>query len=379
MPQVLELVELAFVADEDVYDHIYVVHQHPFTLRQAFLAVRYLAQFFAYLVYHMVGDGPYLRGRIRLTNDEPAAHRIGDIFQVQDNNVLPLLILNTIDDEIGLGILQRGLRSSFSHTLLLMLHKITDSLRSNHNTVFTGKVLVELDECPSTNDWLKEALRTEKPPEGLVVTTRYQSAGRGQSGRIWQVEPGMNLTFSVLFRPVFLSPAELFLLNQTVALAVYDVVGSALPEAQVHIKWPNDLLINGKKAAGILLETTVRKQVETAIIGIGLNVLQTDFPGLPDATSLNREGASMNDPQQLLFPLLQQLETGYLLLRNGRSATGIRQRYHEHLLGMNQKRTFRAADRDFEATVLGVSDDGLLRLEMDGKEERFSVGSIGWE
>jgi BirA family biotin operon repressor/biotin-[acetyl-CoA-carboxylase] ligase len=263
-----------------------------------------------------------------------------------------------------------------------MLHKIKYSLSSIHNTLFTGKVLICHNTLPSTNAALRNMLQQGPVAEGTVVWATHQTAGKGQGNKTWQSEPGQNLTFSLLYRPVFLAPSDIFLLNKVVALALYDTLEPLLPGKALHIKWPNDLLIEGRKTAGILIEIGLRKNVETAIIGIGLNIQQTAFPDLPDATSIAIETGRHLQLEELLTSLLQQLEAAYLLLRSqpGRhTAEQLHQRYEQHLWAKGTLRQFRRGAHTFLATVQGVDKEGKLVLLRNGVEERFQVGEISWK
>lgn len=214
--------------------------------------------------------------------------------------------------------------------------------------------------------------------DGTVVWALEQTAGRGQGNNVWETLAGENLTFSLLYRPTFLPADGVFILNKMVALALLDTLPIFLPNTPIHIKWPNDIMVNGRKVAGILIETSLRTQVETAIIGIGCNVNQRDFPGLPFATSLLLEGGEQIDIEKLLHLLLQNLEAGYLLLRRDPKAAGIHQRFNEHLWGRGEHRQWETNGEKFGATLLGVLSDGRLQLEHDGSIESYELGQIRW-
>lgn len=139
-----------------------------------------------------------------------------------------------------------------------------------------GREIIVLAETHSTNDLAAQAGR-DGAAEGLVIFAESQRAGRGRLNRKWISPPGKGLLFSVLLRPER-PPAEWPQLTFCAALAVANAV-EAFCSAAVTIKWPNDVLVNGRKIAGILLETH-QKPTPYVVLGIGLNVLQTkaDFP-----------------------------------------------------------------------------------------------------
>lgn len=141
-----------------------------------------------------------------------------------------------------------------------------------------------LDEAASTNDEVRSR------GVGGVVVARRQSAGRGQRGNTWSSAAGQNLTFSMLLDTSFLPAAGQFLLSEVVALAVVDALASFGVTAMV--KWPNDIYVDSRKIAGILIENDIRgERLWRSVVGVGLNVNQTTFPAeLPNPTSMRLEG-----------------------------------------------------------------------------------------
>ena len=131
------------------------------------------------------------------------------------------------------------------------------------------------DTLPSTNSYL--AGIAADAPHGTVVMAREQTAGRGQRGNSWEAEPGCNITLSLLLRPEGLHPARQFVISQAVSLAIADMV-SHFVAAPVSIKWPNDIYVDNRKICGILIENTITgTSIDRTIVGIGLNVNQTEF------------------------------------------------------------------------------------------------------
>jgi BirA family biotin operon repressor/biotin-[acetyl-CoA-carboxylase] ligase len=176
------------------------------------------------------------------------------------------------------------------------------------STRWLSKKYQVLDEVDSTNSYLK--LKNDQPIDGFLVLAESQVQGRGQSNRIWKSDPGQNLTFSFYFRP--LSPKRLHSLTIVIAHSCAKVL-SSYTQKQVHIKWPNDLISDGQKVGGILVESELKGNVvEKLIIGIGINVNQTDFDAeIPNATSLKRLMSSNADipREDVLSNLCSNLET----------------------------------------------------------------------
>jgi BirA family transcriptional regulator, biotin operon repressor / biotin---[acetyl-CoA-carboxylase] ligase len=179
-------------------------------------------------------------------------------------------------------------------------------------TAHVGRRVVQFAELPSTNDRL--------PPDaesGIVVVADHQTAGRGQYGRTWQTRPGEALLMSVFLDP---PPA----VRRPVLLTAWAAVGVAeavaeLTSVQAAIKWPNDLLVSGKKVCGILIE-----QRGMVAVGVGLNLNQTaerfTERGLPDATSLGMLTGRAFDRDAVLGVVLAKLDAEYARLANGSPA-----------------------------------------------------------
>ena len=143
------------------------------------------------------------------------------------------------------------------------------------------------DTLPSTSSYL--AGIAADAPHGTVVMAREQTAGRGQRGNSWEAEPGCNITLSLLLRPAGLHPARQFVISQAVSLAIADLVGHFVA-GPVSIKWPNDIYVDDRKICGILIENTITgTAIDRTIVGIGLNVNQTEFRSdAPNPVSLRQ-------------------------------------------------------------------------------------------
>jgi len=176
-----------------------------------------------------------------------------------------------------------------------------------------GQVIHSFKSTRSTND-LAVHYAENGAPEGTVVTAEHQTKGRGRLGRSWHSPAHLGIYFSVILRPAF-RPEEAPGLSLVAALALAETL---VPRdaGHVQIKWPNDILINGRKVAGILTELAAdRNKITHVIVGVGINVNQRagDFP--PDlratATSLRRELKHKVDRLELLRAFLLNLERGY--------------------------------------------------------------------
>lgn len=179
-----------------------------------------------------------------------------------------------------------------------------------------GAPLVLVSETGSTNDDAKAAAR-EGAPHGATFVADAQSKGRGQGGNAWHSPAGQNLYVSTLLRPTAeMSAAALAPVTLAVGLAVLRALRGVLPDPRaVRLKWPNDVWIEDKKAAGILVEGSHRgARVDHLVVGIGINVHARSFPPqlVPIATSLALEGARDLDRAEILVSVLVEIEAAFL-------------------------------------------------------------------
>jgi BirA family biotin operon repressor/biotin-[acetyl-CoA-carboxylase] ligase len=222
-----------------------------------------------------------------------------------------------------------------------------------------------LPSVPSTNDYALELLRTGRPEEGTVVQAQSQTRGRGQRGARWEAEPGRNITVSVILYPAFLDPHRQFGLSKAMALAVADCVAS-LTGLQPSIKWPNDILLAGRKVAGLLIENRLLAgRVDACVVGIGLNVNQASFPPhLQGAGSLLGITGREADLELALATLHAAVLERYGELRAGSAATD--DAYLGRLHGRGQERGFVAGERRFRGAIEGVDLAGRLMVQDSG-------------
>lgn len=236
--------------------------------------------------------------------------------------------------------------------------------------------LIKLSATDSTNSQLKRMLAEGAVENGTVVWADRQTQGRGQRGANWMSEDGKNLTFSVLRSDIYLPSVQFFRLNMAVSLGVAGVLrGLNIPE--VRIKWPNDILSGDYKICGLLLENTLQgPQISSSVIGVGLNVNQTDFPGLPRATSLKGLTGRKFDRTDLLETLvhaiLREIDTV-----NTETASSQRMRYETLLYGMGETRRFSSEnDPSFTGVIRGVSEEGRLVVDVAGNLQSYSYKEI---
>lgn len=240
-----------------------------------------------------------------------------------------------------------------------------------------GKNLVFVPECHSTNSYALELCQQfPVAPDGTVVITDNQTAGRGQRGNQWLTAPGKNFTFSIVLRPSFLSPKDQFYLNVFTSLSIYDYL---LKKGcnNIRIKWPNDILVGSKKICGILIENIIAgNRFSNVVIGIGLNVNQDRF-NVDTATSLCLELKRNFDLETELEELLAFIEARYLRLR----ANELQSMMTEYLILMYwlaEHHIFSDRHGKFEGTITGVDDLGRLKILTREGERLFDVKEISY-
>ena len=245
------------------------------------------------------------------------------------------------------------------------------------SALFIGQNLVKLSSVASTNNYLKELVSNSGPlTEGTVIMADHQFAGKGQLQHVWESEAGKNLTISILLKPTFLPVGQQFELNKVVSLALLDAL-KPLFGAKVSIKWPNDILVSGKKIAGILIENSVQgSRWKHAVVGIGLNVNQIQFsPNLTRATSIKNVLQTEYNLNSLLPDLCVALERRYLQLRAQKFAD-LHRDYLQHLFKFGEQSKFKVGDEVIEAEIMGVSPTGLLELHTSRGTRTFGFKEI---
>jgi BirA family biotin operon repressor/biotin-[acetyl-CoA-carboxylase] ligase len=220
-----------------------------------------------------------------------------------------------------------------------------------------GSPRVHYRATDSTNERAR-VLASTGAPHGTLVTADEQSAGRGRQGRVWTAPPRSAVLMSVLLRE----------LGETLPLTAAVAVCEALP-VEAQIKWPNDVWIEGRKVAGILVEA--RPQEGWAVLGIGLNVTTRDFPADLAATSLALAGADLT-PEAALAALISALDA-WLARPPAEVLAAWRSR--DALFG----RTVRWSNGSNEGTAAGVDDSGALIVETVDGPVTLDAGEVHLE
>ena len=218
-----------------------------------------------------------------------------------------------------------------------------------------------ITQTKSTNALCWEMNREETLPEGFVLHTDFQTAGKGQPGNIWESAKGKNLLFSVVLHPFHILMEEVFLISQLVSVAIKNTLDESC--SNISIKWPNDIYWNDKKLAGILIENSLQgNKIKTVVIGIGLNVNQKVFESdAPNPVSLLQITGKRQNRQQLLKQICQNI----LSLYKEFDRDMIRNEYAASLYRKDGFHSFQTEDETFLAKITKVHPDGQLELETE--------------
>lgn len=233
--------------------------------------------------------------------------------------------------------------------------------------------IIKLNAINSTNDYLKNLMRNQHVDNFTIVVAYNQEKGRGQRDAVWISEAGKNLTFSVLVRDLIVNPAEIFSLNVAVAISVYETL-KGMTKRKIAVKWPNDIMAEDKKIAGILIENAIQQSGEVySVIGIGLNVNQIDFNNLTKVTSLKLLEKVDFNLDKVLNILLENLQQNISLVRTKKSDL-VWHKYLKKLFKKEIPTTFEDKNQQkFMGIIKGVSSNGQLQVIL----EDDSVKSYG--
>ena len=240
-----------------------------------------------------------------------------------------------------------------------------------------GNQIIHLDRVDSTSNYVATLISEGKARHGMVILAENQTNGRGQRGSVWQSESSKNLILSIYLEHSDLEIHHQEALTHFTSIAILNCL-SKFGISSV-IKWPNDLLVTKKKIAGILIENQLRgNKITSSVIGIGLNILQTefDFPGSTSILSI------LNKPihkEEVFETLILELNSSYLQLQN-KAYSQLKENYLNNLWLLGVASTFERNNTLFKGTIRGTDAFGRLEIEeVDGiktydlKEIKFTL------
>jgi len=231
-----------------------------------------------------------------------------------------------------------------------------------------GEKIIKLKRTESTNTYAVNLLGGQKPLEGILVYSDYQSAGHGVDNNHWESEKGKNVLVSIILYPDFLLPSKQFLLNKMVSLSILDYLKGKIQNNRLSIKWPNDIYIDELKIAGILINNTISgNTLEASVVGIGLNVNQELFiSNAPNPVSLKMLTNIEYSIPECINELCFCLENRYSQLKNndGRIDTD----YFNSLFRFGKFHNYKFKDEDIIGKIIGTNEFGKLILEKPTSE-----------
>jgi len=237
-----------------------------------------------------------------------------------------------------------------------------------------GRKMIHLESVDSTNNYTANLVKSEGLSSGTVILADEQIAGRGQRGSEWLVEPGKNLTFSTYLEVANLSVENQFDLSKVVALSICHFLKKAGIGGE--IKWPNDILVNGNKIAGVLIENILSGGGKLrSIVGIGINVNQTRF-GKFTATSMQNELGTFYPIRDALFSFLESFRIVSDELLDQPEL--LHKRYIENLYRFETKHLYKDDSGIFEGTIVGVEQSGKLIVLKNEEKVRYDLKEISF-
>lgn len=239
-----------------------------------------------------------------------------------------------------------------------------------------GNLIIRLEVTDSTNNYAIGQIKTNDLPEGTVVLTEEQTAGRGQMKNTWESEKGKNLLFSVVLYPSFLEIRQQFMLSKVVSLGIYNALNKYVD--RLKIKWPNDVYCGDHKLGGILIEHSIMSsKLHHTVIGVGLNINQTEFfSDAPNPISLKNLTNQQFDREKILGEVLLAIDEYYSTLREG-FYKELDQNFLNALYRFNESYLYRSGEELFKGKIVGVNEIGqLLILDENDRLRAFHFKEV---
>ena len=232
--------------------------------------------------------------------------------------------------------------------------------------------IIKLINVDSTNSYALSLKKNEIFKEGLVVTSDFQSNGMGQRNSFWESDRGVNLLMSIVVEPN-IKILDQFDLIKISSLSIAQILESLSIKSK--IKWPNDILVDSQKIAGVLIHNIISGKILThSIIGIGLNINQISFDEYsPMATSLKKLKNNNFNIDDIRSSLIARF---FHNLRLYRSAKDFSDEYQDLLFQKNKIAVFEDKNKRFNGKIKGVKKNGILLVELNDKIREFDLKEI---
>ena len=309
---------------------------------------------------------------LRASGDYISGQELCSLFGVSRTAVWK--VINQLKEE-GYGIeavQNKGYRLRLNPDVL-SYSELKSRIRNN----WAGGEIYYYEETGSTNIDAKR-LGEEGAAHGTIVVADKQNAGRGRRGRAWQSPAGKDIYFTILLRPSF-EPDKASGLTLVMALSVAQAVERKC-NLKAGIKWPNDVVLNGKKICGILTEMNMETDyIQHVVIGVGINVNLDEMPEeiSQTATSILREGGEKTARAELLQEVLARFEENYGMYEKELDLSYMREEYNSHLVNVGKQVKVLDPKGEFEGIARGINASGELLIETpDGKVAEVYAGEV---
>lgn len=242
--------------------------------------------------------------------------------------------------------------------------------------------IIKVDTTSSTNA-LAASMASEGTPLPFAVMCREQTAGRGQRGNTWEAASGKNITLSIAYQPSYVVPADQFVISQAVAVSIVETLRHYLPaySKRIAIKWPNDIYVDSLKICGILIENTLTgTNINRTIIGIGLNVNQTEFlSSAPNPISMRQLTGMEYDPDEIASFMCSTIERFLENLTAPSRRPHLRGLYFSMLWNSSGYHPYidAASSQRFTARISDIAASGHITLtEPDGRQRVYAFKEV---
>ena len=270
-----------------------------------------------------------------------------------------------------------GSSTKRGYKLLTSPNVVTPSeIKDNLCTEVLGQDIYYKEEIDSTNNKAK-ALAREGAKEGLLVIADCQTEGKGRLGKNWESPAGTGIWMSLVLRPHIL-PKYASQLTLVAGLSMCEVI-QEVTGLEARIKWPNDIVVNGKKVCGILTEMSAEMEgINYIILGIGVNVNMKYFPEeLPYASSLALESRREYSRKTIVKKFLEKFEVYYKTYKKQPDLTPIMERYEKNCITLHREVKLLMGSEEVIAKATGISHEGELLVTLeDGTSKEVSSGEV---
>lgn len=252
-----------------------------------------------------------------------------------------------------------------------------EELESLMDTQWAGKSIIYYDVTDSTNLRIRQ-MGDEGAPHGTLAVSDRQTAGKGRRGHAWESPAGCSIYMSILLRPQ-IHPNKASMLTLVMACSVAEGIRDC-EDVDIKIKWPNDIIVNGKKLVGILTEMSTQiDYINHVTVGVGINVNQTEFPEeiRQTATSLRLECGHVVRRAPVIAAVMRRLEENYGIFLQTEDLSGLMEKYTSMLVNRDRDVRILGAKETYQAHALGITPTGeLIVRREDGTMENIYAGEV---